>query len=65
VLHAEQPVVQKDVRPVERVRLDKDTVTEEVQVNEQVRKEQIDMVDGQDAPADGIDGQRGTDEGIR
>jgi len=65
VLHAEQPVVQKDVRPVERVRLDKDVVTENVQVNEEVRKEQIEMVDGTDAPADGIDGQRGTDEGIR
>jgi uncharacterized protein (TIGR02271 family) len=47
VLHAEQPVVQKDVRPVERVRLDKDVVTEEVQVNETVRKEQIETdVDG-------------------
>jgi len=41
VLHTEEPVVQKDVRPVERVRLDKDVVTEEVQVNETVRKEQI------------------------
>jgi len=64
-LHAEQPVVQKDVRPVERVRLDKDVVTENVQVNEEVRKEQIEMVDGTNAPADGIDGQRGTDEGVR
>ncbi|CAA9476585.1 MAG: putative conserved domain protein [uncultured Solirubrobacteraceae bacterium] len=64
-LHAEQPVVQKDVRPVERVRLDKDTVTEEVQVNEQVRKEQIEMADAADSPREGIDGQRGTDEGIR
>jgi len=46
-LHAEQPVVQKDVRPVERVRLDKDVVTEEVQVNETIRKEQIETdVDG-------------------
>jgi len=41
VLHTEEPVVQKDVRPVERVRLDKDVVTENVQVNETVRKEQI------------------------
>jgi len=64
-LHAEQPVVQKDVRPVERVRLDKDVVTENVQVNEEVRKEQIEMVDSDNAPSDGIDGQRGTDEGIR
>jgi len=65
VLHAEQPVVQKDVRPVERVRLDKDTVTEEVQVNETVRKEQIEMADAENSPREGIDGQRGTDEGIR
>jgi uncharacterized protein (TIGR02271 family) len=65
VLHAEQPVVQKDVRPVERVRLDKDTVTEEVQVNETVRKEQIEMADADNAPREGIDGQRGTDEGVR
>ena len=65
VLHAEEPVVQKDVRPVERVRLDKDTVTEEVQVNETVRKEQIEMADAENSPREGIDGQRGTDEGIR
>jgi len=64
-LHAEQPVVQKDVRPVERVRLDKDTVTEEVQVNETVRKEQIEMADAENSPREGIDGQRGTDEGVR
>jgi uncharacterized protein (TIGR02271 family) len=41
VLNAETPVVEKDVVAKERVRLDKDTVTEEVQVNETVRKEQI------------------------
>ena len=40
-LHAEEPVVQKDVVAKERVRLDTDTVTEDVQVNEEVRKEQI------------------------
>ena len=33
--------------PVERVRLDKTTVTENVQVNESLRKEEID-VDGAD-----------------
>jgi uncharacterized protein (TIGR02271 family) len=43
VLHAEQPVVQKEAVPVERVRLDKETVTEQAQVNETVRKEQIEM----------------------
>jgi uncharacterized protein (TIGR02271 family) len=41
-LHEERPVVQKETVPVERVRLDTDTVTEDVQVNEEVRKEQID-----------------------
>jgi uncharacterized protein (TIGR02271 family) len=40
-LRAETPVVEKDVVAKERVRLDKDTVTEEVQVDESVRKEQI------------------------
>jgi len=41
VLHAEQPVVEKNVVPKERVRLDKETVTEEVGVTEEVRKERI------------------------
>ena len=45
VLHAEQAVVQKEAVPVERVRLDTQTVTEQQQVTEQVRKEQIE-VDG-------------------
>src|SRR5918995_3819806 len=45
VLHAEQPVVAKEAVPVERVRLDKETVTEQQTVTDQVRKEQIE-VDG-------------------
>jgi uncharacterized protein (TIGR02271 family) len=45
VLHAEQPVVAKEAVPVERVRLDKETVTEERQVSEGLRKEEIE-VDG-------------------
>ncbi len=40
-LHAEQPVVEKTVVPKERVRLDKETTTENAQVNDEVRKEQI------------------------
>jgi stress response protein YsnF len=40
-------VVQKEAVPVERVRLDKETVTEQRQVTEEVRKEQIDT-DGDD-----------------
>ena len=41
VLTEERVVVQKEVVPVERVRLDKETVTEQQQVTEEVRKEQI------------------------
>jgi uncharacterized protein (TIGR02271 family) len=41
VLHEEVPVVEKEVVPVERVRLTKDTVADEKTVNETVRKEQI------------------------
>ena len=47
VLHEEKPVVQKEAVPVERVRLGKDTVTEQQQVTEEVRKERIE--------ADGVD----------
>jgi len=64
-LRAEEAVVEKRVVPKERVRLDKDTVTEQRQVSEEVRREEIELVDGADAPAQGIDGQRGTDEGVR
>jgi len=44
-LHAERAVVDKEAVPVERVRLGKETVTEQARVDETVRKEQID-VDG-------------------
>jgi uncharacterized protein (TIGR02271 family) len=40
-LHAEQPVVQKEAVPVERVRLAKETVPGEETVSGEVRKEQI------------------------
>ncbi|WP_066286462.1 DUF2382 domain-containing protein [Arthrobacter sp. B6] len=49
-LHEERPVVEKETVPVERVRLDKDVVTEDVTVNEEVRKERIET--------DGVDGPR-------
>ena len=42
VLHEERPVVAKETVPVERVRLDKETVTDQATVSEDVRKEQID-----------------------
>jgi uncharacterized protein (TIGR02271 family) len=45
VLHAERPVVAKEAVPVERVRLDTHTVTEQETVSEQVRKEQIELDD--------------------
>jgi uncharacterized protein (TIGR02271 family) len=45
VLREEEPVVEKRVVPRERVRLDKDTVTGEERVAEEVRKEQIDLDD--------------------
>ncbi len=41
VLHEEQPVVEKRTVPKERVALRKDTVTEEREVSEEVRKERI------------------------
>jgi uncharacterized protein (TIGR02271 family) len=44
-LRAEKPVVAKETVPVERVRLDTETVTEQATVNEEVRKEQIDTGD--------------------
>jgi uncharacterized protein (TIGR02271 family) len=41
VLHAERPVVTTEVVPVERVRLRTEVVTEQVQVRDQVRREQV------------------------
>ncbi|MDQ5815515.1 MAG: PRC and DUF2382 domain-containing protein [Actinomycetota bacterium] len=41
VLREEQPVVEKQVVPKERVKLSKDTVTEDAQVSEEIRREQI------------------------
>jgi uncharacterized protein (TIGR02271 family) len=48
VLHAERPVVAKEAVPVERVRLDTQTVTEQETVTDTVRKEQI------EADTDGV-----------
>ena len=42
VLNEEQPVVEKKAVPKERVRLEKDVVTDERQISEEVRKERID-----------------------
>jgi uncharacterized protein (TIGR02271 family) len=43
VTHAEVPTVDKRVVPKERVKLDKNTVTGEESVDEEVRKEEIDL----------------------
>jgi uncharacterized protein (TIGR02271 family) len=51
-LHEEEAVVEKRVVPRERVRLDKDTVTDERQVSEEVRKEQIEVEGDQRPHAD-------------
>jgi uncharacterized protein (TIGR02271 family) len=50
-LHAERAVVEKEAVPVERVRLDKTTVTEQEQVSEGLRKEEIE-VEGVDETRD-------------
>src|SRR5688500_8421532 len=42
-LHAERPVVEKEAVPVERVRLDKQTVTDQERVSADVRKEEIEL----------------------
>jgi uncharacterized protein (TIGR02271 family) len=49
-LHAERPVVEKEAVPVERVRLDKTTVTEQEQVSADVRKEEIEVDGATDDP---------------
>ncbi|MFJ5697212.1 YsnF/AvaK domain-containing protein [Arthrobacter sp. NPDC093139] len=41
-VHEERPVVDKETVPVGRARLDKDTVTDDVSVQEEVRKENFD-----------------------
>ena len=42
VLHEEEPVVEKRTVPKERVRMEKDSRTDDVEVSEEVRKERID-----------------------
>jgi uncharacterized protein (TIGR02271 family) len=48
-LHAEEPVVETRAVPKERVRLEKDTVTEQESVTGEVRKERIDTDGADDA----------------
>ncbi len=42
-LHAERPVVAKETVPVEQVRVDKETVTEEERVSADLRREEIEI----------------------
>ena len=46
--HAERPVLETEAVPVERVRLDTETVTEQHEVSGQVRKEEIDTSEVRD-----------------
>jgi stress response protein YsnF len=43
VLHEEQPVTEKRTVPKERVRLDKEVQTDEREVSDTVRKEQLEV----------------------
>ncbi|MER7698069.1 PRC and DUF2382 domain-containing protein [Streptomyces sp. NPDC096095] len=47
-LHAERATVRKEAVPVERVRLERNRVTEQKEVSAEVRKEKIDYADGKD-----------------
>ena len=57
VLTGETPVVNKETVPVERVRLDTETVTSQERVSEDVRKEQIEM-EGDGVYPEGTSGTR-------
>jgi uncharacterized protein (TIGR02271 family) len=46
VLHEEEVVVDKQAVPKERIRMDKDTVTDQQTVSETLRKEQVDVDEG-------------------
>jgi uncharacterized protein (TIGR02271 family) len=52
-LHAERPVVDTEAVAVERVRLGKETVTEQQTVGGEVRKEQVDLDRGDTAVGEG------------
>ena len=62
VLHEERPVVEKDVVPTERVRLNKETTTHDENVSGEVRKKKVDTdVDSTDRK--GRQGRSGGVEG--
>ncbi len=51
ILHEEEVVIEKRVVPKERVRVVRETVTDEREITEEVRKEQIDVDAGRQASA--------------
>ena len=57
-LHEERVVADKETVPVERVRLDKDVVTDQQQVDETLRKEEIDLDSGGDRSSVTDSGER-------
>lgn len=57
-LHAEHPVVRKEAVAVERVRLEAEKVTEQQEVTDTVRKEQVEYDDGMDGKGPGRKGER-------
>jgi uncharacterized protein (TIGR02271 family) len=57
-LHAERPVVDKNVEAVERVRLGTETVTEDRTVSGEVRKERIEVDDPENQLKDGMEHDR-------
>jgi uncharacterized protein (TIGR02271 family) len=60
-LHAERPVVEKEAVPVERVRLDKETVTDQERVSADVRKEEVEVDGGTGVRGDATGTTRGDD----
>jgi len=63
-LHAERPVVEKEAVPVERVRLSKETVTDQETVSADVRKEQIETDGGVGTGIAGTTTGRDDDRGL-
>ncbi|HET6861016.1 MAG TPA: PRC and DUF2382 domain-containing protein [Streptomyces sp.] len=59
ILHAERPVVRKETVGVERVRLETDKVTEQREVSEDVRKEEIQYDTDEGMGKEGRGGKRG------
>lgn len=54
-LHQERPVVEKEAVPVERVRMDTETVADEETVSEDVRREEVELDRGAGDPDTGRD----------